>query len=158
MCMIIHLFIYIEWTKCIQRIMGHKFKLAVNIPASKNWDEVRALQYSIKMNNSEAVRYRTNNPHSHIFVWFISHTVVPTDECTWVLHIFKCEWKQLSDVSNLQPPHALKGLVTVHQHCIIMRGAPSPQWHCTYALATHATNSTQITWHKESWDHRMVKI
>ena len=85
MWVIISIFFCIEWAnlKCIQRIMGCKFELLVNILVSKNWDKVGIVYYCIKVDNSRAVWYGIDNPYMHVFIWFISHTVIPTWWWRW---------------------------------------------------------------------------
>ena len=148
----IGIFIYIEWMKGIQRIMGCKFQLAVNILVSKNWDEVCTAHYCIEVDNSKAVWFGIDDPHTHVLIWFISHMVIPTNESAWILYIVKCEWEEELSVSNLQPSHPLKCLITADQYSIIVRGPSLPWWHCMNMFMTHATNSAQITWSKKGWD------
>src|SRR5882762_9036886 len=95
-------------------------------------------------------------PHSSVFIWPISNTREPVNKGAGVCDATVSKRKKKSNTCHIKATHAVFVWVGVDKHAIVPWRALTPGRCCTNMLATHASNTTNITGCKECCCGRVV--
>ena len=66
----------------------------IDIGGAKDRDEVGTPEHHVYMNNSGAPCNRLYNPHTHILIWPISHTIIPVNEGAGIFNVLVREGEE----------------------------------------------------------------
>ena len=147
--MMVRILIYIVSTKSIQRVTVGQLELVIYILWAEYRDQMSAAKNCVDVNNTWAPGSRLDNPHTGVLVRRISNAIVPIDEGARVLNVLKSKWEEEANMPSIQTSHAFQLMVGTDQYRIVSRWAAPPRWQRANALATHASNTAQITRGKE---------